>query len=94
MALLASYIVIDVTLDYGPAWWKRRRERENAMQTMFQEAVGIRRALDNLSASILKVTAPARTGATILLRRKTDGLVEVVEGSRPVSLTVRRRSAG
>jgi len=91
MALLASYICLDLVFDYGPAWWRKRQERERAMNTMLQETLGIRRALDSLSTSMLKAPSPARIG--ILLRRNPEGGVEVVESSQPVKFTVKRRAA-
>ena len=91
MALLASYLCLDLVFDYGPSWWRKRQEREKAMNMMLQETIGIRRALDSLSTSILKVTSPAPM--SILLRRSTERGVEVIESSQPVKLTVKRRAA-
>ncbi len=93
MALLASYIAMDVTFDYGPAWWKKRQESGKAMATMLQETTGLKQSLETLSNSIARVTAPAQPSVSILMRRKPQGGVEVVEGSKPATHTVRGRKA-
>ena len=90
MALLASYICLDLAFDYGPAWWRKRKEREKAMNTMLQETMRIRRAIDSLSNSTLKAATSARLG--ILLKRKPEGGIEVIESPQPLKLTIKRRT--
>jgi len=85
MGLIASYIIMDITLDHGPAWWKKRQKKEKLMFKMMKETKGIRKAVENLSNS----TAPAHR---ILLKRKESGKVEVAETNKPAGLTVRRRA--
>jgi len=89
MALLASYIAMDVAFDYGPDWWKRRQEKEKVMTTVLQETTGVRQALENLSSSMTKVAAP---GAGILLRRNGSGTVELIKDNQSSGQTVRRRA--
>jgi len=94
MALLASYVAMDLAFDYGPVWLKKRQEKEKTMATMLQETAGIRQALTSLSSSIARFAVSAQPAAGILLRRKSHGMVEVVEGSQPMGLTAKRRAAG
>lgn len=89
MALLASYIAMDVAFDYGPSWWKKRQEKEKLMTTVLQETTGVRQAIENLSSSMTKVTAP---GAGILLKRNGSGKAELIEAHQSAGQTVRRRA--
>ena len=75
ISLLLSYIAMDLALTYGPQWWRKRREKEEAISKALQDAL---RSLPNYS------------NPNLVFKRK-HGAVKLMEASQPVKLTVRRR---
>ncbi len=74
IALLASYMVLDLALDYGPTWWKKRQQNEKVFATLLSETRGIKETVTRLSDSVAETTGPR----TIILRRNNQGRAELV----------------
>ena len=75
ISLLISYIALDLALTYGPEWWRKRREREEAVGKALRDAL---RSLPNYSNS------------NMVFRRR-GGAVKLMEASQPVKFTIKRR---
>jgi signal peptidase len=87
MALLASYITLDVAVDYGPMWWKKRQEKEKAVSLMLKETQGVKKSLEKFSSTI----APTISSSHIILRRTPSSGTEVIADSP--CLAIRRKNA-